>query len=54
MCAMQFCYITDNTYSKEQMVLMEETVLKQLKYELTVPTAKTFLRRMLQVRGLWG
>eukprot|EP00199_Chlamydomonas_sp_CCMP681_P002144 CAMPEP_0119109422 /NCGR_PEP_ID=MMETSP1180-20130426/17901_1 /TAXON_ID=3052 ORGANISM="Chlamydomonas cf sp, Strain CCMP681" /NCGR_SAMPLE_ID=MMETSP1180 /ASSEMBLY_ACC=CAM_ASM_000741 /LENGTH=397 /DNA_ID=CAMNT_0007095177 /DNA_START=92 /DNA_END=1285 /DNA_ORIENTATION=+ len=44
-----FCYITDNTYSKEQMVLMEETVLKQLKYELTVPTAKTFLRRMLQV-----
>ncbi|KAJ9508805.1 hypothetical protein QJQ45_028118 [Haematococcus lacustris] len=44
-----FCYITDNTYSKEQMVQMEETVLKRLSYELTVPTAKTFLRRLLQV-----
>lgn len=45
----EFTYITDNTYSKEQLVAMEEEVLKKLKYELTVPTAKTFLRRMLQV-----
>lgn len=44
-----FCYITDNTYSREQMVAMEELILKKLNYELTVPTAKTFLRRMLQV-----
>eukprot|EP00967_Tisochrysis_lutea_P127106 scaffold215782_cov15-Tisochrysis_lutea.AAC.1 len=43
-----FCYITDNTYTKEQMVEMEELVLKKLKYELTVPTSKTFLRRLLQ------
>lgn len=54
----EFTYITDNTYSKEQLVAMEEEVLKKLKYELTVPTAKTFLRRMLQVRGKdkkeWG
>ena len=46
----EFSYITDNTYSKEQLVAMEEEVLKKLKYELTVPTAKTFLRRLLQVR----
>lgn len=44
-----FCYITDSTYSKEQMVGMEELVLKKLNYELAVPTAKTFLRRLLQV-----
>jgi len=44
-----FCYITDNTYTREQMVNMEETILKKLGYELTVPTAKTFLRRLLQV-----
>ncbi|GAX81523.1 hypothetical protein CEUSTIGMA_g8951.t1 [Chlamydomonas eustigma] len=44
-----FCYITDNTYSREQMIQMEEVVLKRLSYELTVPTAKTFLRRLLQV-----
>ncbi|KAG2498047.1 hypothetical protein HYH03_003808 [Edaphochlamys debaryana] len=45
----EFSYITDNTYSREQLVQMEEEVLKKLKYELTVPTAKTFLRRLLQV-----
>ncbi|KAG1676515.1 hypothetical protein FOA52_000058 [Chlamydomonas sp. UWO 241] len=44
-----FCYITDNTYPKEQLVHMEEVILKRLDYELTVPTAKTFLRRLLQV-----
>eukprot|EP00955_Chlamydomonas_euryale_P094996 364905-Chlamydomonas_euryale.AAC.8 len=44
-----FCYITDNTYPKEQLVEMEEIILKRLEYELTVPTAKTFLRRLLQV-----
>ena len=32
------------------MINMEEVVLKKLSYELTVPTAKTFLRRLLQVR----
>lgn len=45
-----FCYITDNTYKRDQMIQMEEVVLKKLGYELTVPTAKTFLRRLLQVR----
>lgn len=44
-----FCFITDNTYSKEQLVQMEDTVLQTLNYELTVPTAKTFIRRFLQV-----
>ncbi len=47
-----FCYITDNTYSREQVVGMEEMILKKLSYELTVPTAKMFLRRLLQV--CWG
>lgn len=44
----EFAYITDNTYTREQLVAMEEQVLKKLKYELAVPTAKTFLRRLLQ------
>ncbi len=47
----EFSYITDNTYSREELVSMEEEVLKKLKYELTVPTPKTFLRRLLQVCG---
>ena len=47
-----FVFITDNTYTREQMVAMEETILQKLSYELTVPTSKTFLRRYLQVRTL--
>eukprot|EP00955_Chlamydomonas_euryale_P093948 364818-Chlamydomonas_euryale.AAC.7 len=44
-----YCYITDNTYVKEQLISMEETLLNTLNYQLTVPTSKTFLRRLLQV-----
>ncbi len=44
----QFCYITDNTYSKEQLAAMEEQLLAALDFRLTAPTVKTFLRRFLQ------
>jgi cyclin A len=44
-----FCYITDNTYTRQQMIAMEELVLKTLSYELCIPTPKIFLRRLLQV-----
>ncbi|KAG8377500.1 hypothetical protein BUALT_Bualt08G0039400 [Buddleja alternifolia] len=40
-----FCYITDNTYKKEDVVKMEADVLKSLKFEMGNPTVKTFLRR---------
>ncbi|XP_068475812.1 putative cyclin-A3-1 isoform X1 [Phaseolus vulgaris] len=39
-----FCYITDNTYSKEEVVNMEADVLMALKFELGAPTVRTFLR----------
>lgn len=39
-----FCYITDNTYKKEEVVKMEADVLKFLKFEMGNPTIKTFLR----------
>lgn len=39
-----FCYITDNTYSKEEVVKMEADVLKSLRFEMGNPTVKTFLR----------
>ena len=44
----EFCYITDNTYSREDVLLMERTVLDALEFELTQPTIKTFLRRALR------
>ncbi|PKA61012.1 Cyclin-A3-4 [Apostasia shenzhenica] len=40
-----FCYITDNTYTKKQVIEMEGDVLRFLKFEMGNPTIKTFLRR---------
>jgi cyclin-A len=40
----EFCYITDNTYFKDEVLQMEALVLSFLKFELTAPTAKCFLR----------
>ncbi|KAG5178810.1 Cyclin, N-terminal domain-containing protein [Tribonema minus] len=42
-------YITDNTYTREQMLEMEMAMVRRLRYQLTVPTAWTFLARVLRV-----
>lgn len=39
-----FCYITDNTYAKEEVLEMEKEILKFLNFEVSNPTTKTFLR----------
>ncbi|RLN28737.1 cyclin-A3-2-like [Panicum miliaceum] len=39
-----FRYITDNTYTKQELVKMESDILKLLQFELGNPTIKTFLR----------
>lgn len=44
-----FVYITDNTYTKEEMVKMESDVLNSLKFEMGNPTVKTFLRRFTRI-----
>ncbi|KAL8494524.1 hypothetical protein ACS0TY_025365 [Phlomoides rotata] len=44
-----FCYITDNTYTREDVVKMEADVLKSLNFEMGNPTVKTFLRRFTRV-----
>ncbi|KEH35322.1 putative cyclin [Medicago truncatula] len=45
----EFCYVTDNTYSKEQVLEMESSVLNFLKFEMTAPTIRCFLRRFITV-----
>ncbi|KAM0878084.1 hypothetical protein ACQ4PT_035094 [Festuca glaucescens] len=40
-----FCYITDNTYTRLELVTMESDILKLLDFEIGSPTIKTFLRR---------
>ncbi|KAL6572460.1 Cyclin [Orobanche minor] len=44
-----FCYITDNTYNKAEIVKMEEDVLKALRFEMGSPTVMTFLRRFTRI-----
>ncbi|KAK6115977.1 hypothetical protein DH2020_008246 [Rehmannia glutinosa] len=44
-----FCYITDNTYTKEEVVKMEADVLKSLRFEMGNPTVKTFLRKFTRI-----
>jgi cyclin A len=44
----EFCYITDNTYTRDQVLAMERQVLDTLAFELTTPTTKSFLRRYLR------
>ncbi|KAK7282697.1 hypothetical protein RIF29_11676 [Crotalaria pallida] len=45
----EFCHVTDNTYSKEQVLQMESAVLNSLKFEMTAPTVRCFLRRFIIV-----
>ncbi|XP_024013278.1 putative cyclin-A3-1 isoform X2 [Eutrema salsugineum] len=44
-----FCYITDNTYTKQEIVKMEADILLALEFELGNPTSNTFLRRFTRV-----
>ncbi|XP_028802371.1 cyclin-A2-1-like [Neltuma alba] len=44
-----FCFITDNTYTRDEVLKMESEVLNLLHFQLSVPTTKTFLRRYIQV-----
>ncbi|RDX81626.1 Cyclin-A2-4, partial [Mucuna pruriens] len=43
-----FCFITDNTYTKAEVLKMESQVLKSSEYQLFAPTTQTFLRRFLR------
>ncbi|VFQ99070.1 unnamed protein product [Cuscuta campestris] len=44
-----FCYITDNTFNKKEVVKMEQDVLKSLKFELGTPTIRSFLRKFISI-----
>ncbi|KAL6865286.1 hypothetical protein ACP4OV_016437 [Aristida adscensionis] len=45
----ELCYITDNSYTKDEVLQMEASVLNHLKFEMSAPTAKCFLRRFVRV-----
>lgn len=43
----EFVYITDDTYNKRQVLRMEQLILKVLGFDLSVPTALTFLGKYI-------
>ncbi|KAK6912123.1 Cyclin, C-terminal domain, partial [Dillenia turbinata] len=43
-----FCFITDSTYTREEVLKMESRVLNYFNFHISVPTSKTFLRRFLR------
>lgn len=40
----EFVYITDDTYTKKQVLRMEHLILRVLSFDLTVPTPLAFLK----------
>lgn len=48
----EFVYITDDTYTKKQLLRMEHLLLKVLAFDLTVPTINQFLFQYLQRHGV--
>ncbi|OAY54315.1 cyclin-A2-2 [Manihot esculenta] len=44
----EFCFITDNTYRRKEVLILESQVLNFLHFQISVPTTKTFLRRFIQ------
>jgi len=45
----EFVYITDDTYTKQQVLRMEHLVLKVLNFQMTAPTINCFLLHFLRV-----
>ena len=43
-----FCFITENTYTRDEVLSMERSILGGLSFELTVPTVRAFLRRFVK------
>ncbi|XP_059935909.1 cyclin-A1 isoform X1 [Mesoplodon densirostris] len=48
----EFVYITDDTYTKQQLLKMEHLLLKVLAFDLTVPTTNQFLLQYLRRQGV--
>jgi G2/mitotic-specific cyclin-B, other len=45
----EFVYITDFAYTKDEILAMEISILKQLQYNITVPSAFSFLQHLADI-----
>ncbi|KAM6341725.1 cyclin-A1 [Podargus strigoides] len=48
----EFVYITDDAYTKKQLLKMEQLLLKVLAFDLTAPTTNQFLLQYIQRHGV--
>jgi cyclin A len=48
-CVLGLCHLMGNRYSKDDVLQMEAHVLKYLKFDVTDPTAKSFLRGLIHI-----
>ena len=47
----EFVYITDDTYTQEQVLKMETLILKVLSFDVAAPTINIFAERFLKLLG---
>lgn len=50
----EFCYITDDTYTKKQVLRMEHLVLEVLRFECSPSTAYYFVNLFSKLSGVPG
>ncbi len=50
----EFCYITDDTYNKKQVLRMEHLILEVLAFECSPPTAHFFANHFSKLSGVSG
>lgn len=48
----EFTYITDDTYTKKQVLRMEQLILKTLNFDISAPTHVTFLTHLTKVANI--
>lgn len=48
----EFVYTTDNTYTKKQLVRMEDVFLRVLAFKMAAPTTNQFLRLFMSIHSV--
>ncbi len=49
-----FLYLCDDAYTHDDLLSMERDILKKLNYDINIPVAYQFLRRLARVGGKWA
>ncbi|GLJ41031.1 hypothetical protein SUGI_0849470 [Cryptomeria japonica] len=47
----EFIFITDNAYTRSELLHMEKSILNKLKFSISLPTPYVFMRRFLKAAG---